>query len=174
MKGYAFQNLCPARTAASTTASVRGTHLMADECCFANSAPCAGPLAGEHNLPSHIGIEIRFCIPRPRAIFDRAVCAMLGASSSASGGDSGAHWAQGRANGKLNLFFLPRAHTQIQTDVQTERRDRKSARAKHGVLAENVSCETILNSSFRILNCPNSLLTPHSFPRETREKTPPA
>ena len=48
----------------------------------------------------------------------------------------------------LKLFFLLRARFEIQTDVQTERRDRKSVRAKHGVLAADVSRETILNSSF--------------------------
>ena len=71
MKRYAFRILCPyaastqsRRQAPSTTASVRGTHLMADECCFANSAPPEGPLAVWHNCTARPGIEIRLRIPR--------------------------------------------------------------------------------------------------------------
>ena len=45
-------------TAASTTASVRGTHLMADECCFANSAPCAGPICGANSWPYGITVPL--------------------------------------------------------------------------------------------------------------------
>ena len=45
-------------TAASTTASVRGTHLMADECCFANSAPCAGPICGANSWPYGITVQL--------------------------------------------------------------------------------------------------------------------
>ncbi len=50
-----------------------------------------------------------------------------------------------RADGKLKLFLCPRAHAQIQTDVQTERRDRKTVWAEHrvGVRRPNVSRETI-------------------------------
>ena len=51
----------------------------------------------------------------------------------------------GRANGMLKLFLCPRAHTQIQNCVRTERRDRKTVWAKHGVEVRrpNVSRETI-------------------------------
>ena len=41
------------------------------------------------------------------------------------GGDSGAHWAQGRAPLNQNLFPHSRAHAQIQTDMQTELYDQK-------------------------------------------------
>ncbi len=39
----------------------------------------------------------------------------------------------GRADGKLKPSLLPRARFKIQTDMQTELRDRKSVWAKHGV-----------------------------------------
>ena len=65
-------------TAASTTASVRGTHLMADECCFANSAPCAGPICGANSWPYGINLQLVpeskiDCISHgPRAVCGRA------------------------------------------------------------------------------------------------------
>ena len=127
--------------------SLRGTGAGRDH--LRPKAPPEGPLAVWHKLTARTGFEIRSCTPRPRAVFVRAAetCAD---KSAASGSISGAHWAQGRAFGKLKQFLLPRAHVQIQTDVQTEPRDRKTVRAEHGVSAErrNVSRETILNSSF--------------------------
>ena len=68
--------------------------------------------------------------------------------SAASGGDSGAHWAQGRALLNRKLFLCPRARFEIQTDVQTEQCARKTVRAKHEVWCSEVSRESILNSSF--------------------------
>jgi len=53
--------------------------------------------------------------------------------------------AAGRAFGKPKLLFHPRAHAQIQTDMQPELSDQKSIRAKHEILRANVSRETILN-----------------------------
>ena len=65
MKRYAFRILCPyaastqsRRQAPSTTASVRGTHLMADECCFANSAPPEGPICGANSWPYGINLHL--------------------------------------------------------------------------------------------------------------------
>ena len=71
---------------------------------------------------------------QPRAVCGRAAetCAD---KSAASGGVSGAHWAQGRARLNRELFLCLRAHFQIQTDVQLELRDQKSVWAKHGVSA---------------------------------------
>ena len=50
---------------------------------------------------------------------------MHGTSSVGFAGISGAHWAQGRADGILKLFLCLRAHIQIQTDMQTEPYDQK-------------------------------------------------
>ena len=47
-----------------------------------------------HKLTARPGIEIRSCIPRPRAVFVRAAEPMHGTSSVGSASVSGAHWAQ--------------------------------------------------------------------------------
>ena len=93
-------------------------------------APCAGPICGANSWPYGITVQL---VPAsksdcsshgPRAVSIRAAetCAD---KSAASGSISGAHWAQGRARLIRNLFPHPRARFEIQTDMQTEPRDRK-------------------------------------------------
>ena len=107
-----------------------GTHLMADECCFANSAPCAGPICGANSWPYGINLQLVpeskiDCISHgPRAVCVRAagmvrrqVCGLRQRFRRALGTE--------RADGKSENKPYLRAHIQIQTDVQTEPRDRK-------------------------------------------------
>ena len=96
---------------------------MADECCFANSAPCAGPLAVWHKLTARPGIENRLCIPRPRAVSVRAAetCAD---KSAGFAGISGAHWT-GRADGQAKPFPHLRAHERIRNGGKQNRINQK-------------------------------------------------
>ncbi len=141
MKRSAFQILCPcAGRAAGGTSQAE--------------VPPAGPWPYGINLQLVSESKFESASHGPRAVFVRAAetCAD---KSAAFGRDSGAHWAQGRADGILKLFFCPRAHAQIQTDVQTEPSDQKSVWAKHRVLGNSseVSRET---------RNPNSSFTPNS------------
>ena len=109
MKGYAFRILCPARTAARGTISGR-------------RPPVRVPWPYGINLQLVPESKFDLASHGPRAVFVRAAetCAD---KSAASGGVSGAHWAQGRARLNRKLFLCLRAHFQIQTDVQLEPRD---------------------------------------------------
>ena len=122
MKRYAFRILCP----------------------YAGRAP-GGTISGRRppvRVPWPYGITLQLV---PESKFDlashgsRAISActvepMHGTSSVGFAGISGAHWAQGRADGMLKLFFCLRARFEIQTDVQTEPRDQKTVWAKYEVL----------------------------------------
>ena len=102
--------------------------------------PLCGSICGVNSWPYGITVQLvpesKFDLAShgPRAVSARAAetCAD---KSAASGGDSVAHRAQERAGLNRKLFPHPRAHFQIQTDVQTEPSDQKSAWAEHRVLS---------------------------------------
>ena len=119
--------------------SLRGTGAGRDH--LRPKAPPEGPLAVWHNCTARPGIKIRLRIPRPRAVFVRAAETCADKSAALRRRFRRA-LGTGRAFGKLKMFLCPRARFQIQTDVQTEPRDRKTVRAKHEVPAAIVSRET--------------------------------
>ena len=132
MKGFAFRIYVPARDGGEHDCVGAGDTSQADECCFANSAPCAGPICGANSWPESITCpltsESKFdlashVLARSLPVQPKHAQTMSDAPTQSCwpyGGDSGAHWAQGRADGKLELFLYPRAHAQIQTDMQPE------------------------------------------------------
>ena len=72
---------------------------------------------------------------QPRAVSVRTAETCAGQVLRPYGGDSGAHWAQGRARLNRKLFLYLRAQFEIQTDMQTELRDQKSVWARIDVFA---------------------------------------
>ena len=110
MKRSAFRIYCPARTAARGTISGRRPPVR---------------------VPWPYGITVQLV---PESKFDSASHVLARSlfvqpkhaqtSLRPYGRDSGAHY-KGRADGQPKLFFHPRAHIQIQTDVQTEPRTQK-------------------------------------------------
>ena len=102
--------------------SLRGTGAGRDH--LRPKAPPEGPLAVWHKLTARPGIEIRSCIPRPRAVSVRAVETCADKSAALRRRFRRA-LGTGRARLNQKLFPYPRAHSQIQTDVQTEPCERK-------------------------------------------------
>ena len=146
-------------TAASTTASVRGTHLMADECCFANSAPCAGPICGANSWPESITCpltsESKFDLAShvlARSVFVQLEwCADKSAALRRRFRRALGTGTRGREVGTVSLS----SRTCSDSNRYAARTVRsKTVRAKRGVSAERRMFHVKLYNS--------SLLTPHS------------
>ena len=103
--------------------SLRGTGAGRDH--LRPKAPPEGPLAVWHNRTARTGIEIRICIPRSSR--GLCLCSLTHARNKFRGLRRRFRRALGTGRARLNkkLFPYPRAHSQIQTDVQTEPCERK-------------------------------------------------
>ena len=140
-----------------------GDTSQADECCFANSAPCAGPICGANSWPYGITLQLvpesKFDLAShgPRAVSVRAVCAMLGASSSAlrQRFRRALHGTRVRESKTVSLS----SRTFSDSDLHTSRiKQSKTVRAEHQVLPRrlSVSRETRKYFIHHANGCPGS------------------
>ena len=145
MKGFAFRIYVPARDGGT------GDHLMADECCFANSAPCTGPICGANSWPYGITVQLV-----PESKIDCASHVLVRAAETCADKSAALRQRFRRALGTGTRTTESKpvslsSRTYSDSDPRADRTARtKIIWAKHGVLAERrtVSRETKENGFY--------------------------